>query len=89
MAWQQFVFAGGAIWLAIALWPSIRSQNKPDIKTSVLTAIWLTLYLVVYITLQFWFAMVFEIFCVVGWWILVWQMRKDWRTLPLMPKGDL
>jgi hypothetical protein len=56
MSWQDIVLSGGIIIFCIALIPSILSNNKPALTTSVVTGIFLVMFTVTYASLDLWFA---------------------------------
>ena len=56
MLWQDWVLSGGSIVFALALIPSVLSQNKPALATSLLTGTILVIFAIVYATLSLWFA---------------------------------
>jgi hypothetical protein len=47
MHWQDFVFTIGALFFIVALVYSVRSEDKPPTKTSVITGFWLGVFSVV------------------------------------------
>lgn len=56
MTWQDAVFAVGTLIFSLALLPSIKSQNKPHIYTSMMTAVTLVAFAVTYFSLDLIFA---------------------------------
>jgi len=54
--WQDLVLSGGTLVLAAALLPSIFSEHKPSVYTSVSTGTILGIFAVVYFSLEMWFA---------------------------------
>lgn len=77
MNWSQLILSAGSISFTIALIPSIISQNKPHGRTSFITAFWLTLYLLVYIHLHYWFTFVCGSTTALGWWVLFAQKYRE------------
>lgn len=53
--WQDAVFTLGSVLFTLALIPSVRSADKPAVKTSLLTASVLYVFAVVYVTLGLYF----------------------------------
>ena len=78
MSWQDMVIAIGSWIFIVALLPSIFSQNKPDVKTSIMTAVVLTVYGFVFFTLGLIFSAISGMGTAVCWWILFIQkiMKK-------------
>lgn len=56
MLWQDWVLSGGSLFFTVALMPSVLSQNKPALATSLLTGTILAIFAMVYATLSLWFA---------------------------------
>lgn len=54
--WQDLVLSGGTLVLAAALLPSVFSEHKPSVYTSVSTGTVLGIFAVVYFSLSMWFA---------------------------------
>jgi hypothetical protein len=50
--WQDFVFTIGSLFFIVALVFSVRSPDKPPVRTSVITGFWLVVFSVVYATLS-------------------------------------
>lgn len=82
MVWQDIVFAVGGFIFAPALVFAIRArENKPPIKTSLPTAIVLTVYLVCYGSIGYWLAVGSTTLTALAWYILVWQERGHRNAL--------
>lgn len=77
MIWQDVVFAVGSIIFSLALIPSIKSRDKPALKTSVTTGVVLTIFGVTYITLGLAFAAA-TTFVSSGLWLTLAVQR--WQT---------
>lgn len=73
MQWQDVVFTIGALVAIFALLPSVFSSNKPDIKTSTLTAAILTAFSFTYFSLNLYFASVVTFATAAVWAVLAWQ----------------
>jgi hypothetical protein len=56
MPWQDWVLAVGSFIFAVALYPSIKSPDKPALSTSASTAAVLGVFAVTYVTLSLWMA---------------------------------
>ena len=76
MIWQDLMFMIGGFIFAPSLWFSIRGKEKPPIKTSLPTALVLTVFVACYITMSFWMAMVSTTLTALCWYILFFQV---WR----------
>lgn len=74
--WQDYVLAVGAFLLAAALVPSIRSQSKPALSTSLLTGSVLVLFTVTFVSLQLWISAFAELLSVIMWAILAVQVIR-------------
>lgn len=72
--WQDYVLAVGAFFFSIALIPSLRSQDKPAVLTSILTAVTLAVFAVTFATLNLWLSAIAEAIGVVCWSVLAWQV---------------
>lgn len=70
MVWQDVVLTVGAVLFIIALIPAVRSREKPSIFTSFLSAAVLTSFEVVYISLEFWFALIVN-GCLATLWFII------------------
>jgi len=56
MFWQDWVLTAGSLIFAFALIPSVFSQHKPALSTSLMTGAVLLVFSFVYLTLSLWFA---------------------------------
>jgi hypothetical protein len=74
MQWQDFAITAGTITFIFALIPSIYSNNKPALATSVMTGSVLTVFTIVYITLSLWFSAITTAITAVLWYVLSVQM---------------
>ena len=61
MIWQDLVFAGGASLFSIALIPTIRSNEKPPLATTVPTALALFVFSATSLTLDLFFTAVTQV----------------------------
>jgi hypothetical protein len=52
--WQDIVISAGALILALALWPSILSKDKPALWTSLVTGAVLFVFALTYGSLSLW-----------------------------------
>lgn len=68
--WQDYVVAIGQGLFTLALIPSLRGKNKPDILTSGMTATVLYAFVAVYISLHMPGAAILTGVCGVGWSML-------------------
>jgi hypothetical protein len=74
MQWQDFAITAGTITFIFALIPSIYSNNKPAMATSLMTGSVLTVFTIVYITLSLWFSAVTTAITALLWFVLSAQM---------------
>ena len=77
LAWQDMVFAVGNLSFAIALVPSLRSEEKPHLATSVLTAAWLYAFAATYSTLGLPFSAAISVVLATLWAALA--IQRVWR----------
>jgi len=75
MIWQDIVISVGQWIFIIALMPSIFSQNKPDVKTSLITAIVLTVFGFTFLTLNLIIGGLSGLGTAFCWWILFVQKK--------------
>lgn len=76
MVWQDIVFAVGGFAFTIALLPSVFGKNKPDWKTSAMTAFFLWTYVSVYISYGLWLSLTAGVLSASTWTILFVQARR-------------
>lgn len=77
MSWQDFVYAVGNIIFAIALIPSIKSNDKPSVYTSAITASTLIVFSVTAITLELYLTSFVTVVGAMMWLILVIQKIRQ------------
>ena len=58
MQWQDLVFSIGNLMLSVALIPTVTGKSKPELSTSIMTAIILFLFGLTFATLSLWFSAV-------------------------------
>jgi hypothetical protein len=75
MEWQDLVLGAGGIVLGIALIPSLLSEDKPHIGTSLLTSLVLATFAMAYATLELYFAGTVAAITAFGWALLAQQAR--------------
>ena len=71
--WQDWLFLVGGFVFAAFLVPSIRSEAKPAIHTSLWTAAVLTLYVVAFASLGLWLSALGVVASASAWWVLFYQ----------------
>lgn len=81
MIWQDLAFMIGGFVFVPSLMFCIMSSNKPPIRTSLPTAMVLTLFSVCYATLGLWLAFVSTVLTSAAWYVLVYQVYNT-------PKGE-
>lgn len=77
MSWQDLVFGAGSVVFVIALLPSVFSENKPDIRTSITTAMILLVFSVTYLSLSLELSAIVTFFTSVTWMVLAWQKAQS------------
>jgi len=75
--WQDVVLMSGSFIFALALLPSLFSKNKPNIKTSIITAFWLFIFAGVYTTLDLWLSFSATMVTAFLWAVLAVQGYKN------------
>jgi len=55
-SWQDLVLSLGSVCFIVGLMPSVLSDHKPAVATSITNAVALTAFTVTYMTLSLWFA---------------------------------
>ncbi|OGL31134.1 hypothetical protein A3F37_02015 [Candidatus Saccharibacteria bacterium RIFCSPHIGHO2_12_FULL_41_12] len=73
MSWQDYVFSLGSLVFTIALLPSVRSSDKPHIKTSIITAVVLTIFAGAYFSMHFYWSATVTFANAIIWYILFLQ----------------
>ncbi|MEK7599533.1 MAG: hypothetical protein AAB462_00660 [Patescibacteria group bacterium] len=73
MYWQDYVLAAGSLIFTLALVPSIKSDHKPALATSLLTSAVLFTVVFTYATLSLWFSVVSASFNCFAWLVLAFQ----------------
>ena len=77
MLWQDWVFSIGSWIFVIALIPTIRGKSKPELSTSIVTAIILSSFALTYFTLRLWFSAFSTILTASCWYILAAQKYQQ------------
>ena len=70
---QDYIFTFGSLTFIIALIPSVISNNKPAITTSLLSGSVLVVFAVTYLTLQLFFTAGLTLVIALTWLFLAWQ----------------
>ena len=73
MVWQDIVLTAGSWVFIIALIPTLRGKEKPQISTSIVTGCILIVYAFVYVTLDLWISVVSTSALALSWFILAAQ----------------
>lgn len=71
--WQDLLFSSGGLIFTIALIPSILSDDKPALSTSLMTAVILSTFSYAYFTLELWLSVFGGALVAGGWWVLAVQ----------------
>jgi hypothetical protein len=64
------IFGIGSVLFAVALLPSVLRWRTPAISTSLLTAAVLSVFILAYANLHFWFALTTDAITALLWWVL-------------------
>jgi len=76
MIWQDLVLTAGSWIFIIAMIPTLRGREKPEISTSVVTGCILVVYAFVYATLNLWISVVSTSALALTWFALAVQKWK-------------
>lgn len=79
--WQDTVLSVGSLIFTAALIPTIRSSHKPALSTSLITAIILGIYVIVYSTLSLWFTTFAVTLTCLAWSIIAVQKFRQNKGL--------
>lgn len=77
MPWQDIVLTAGSWIFIIALIPTLRGREKPQISTSVVTGCILVVYAFVYATLELWISVVSTSALALSWFVLAAQKMRQ------------
>ena len=73
MVWQDWVLTIGQFLFTFALVPSVFSQDKPALTTSLLTGGVLAVFAIVFATLYLWLAAISTLVASLTWFLLAYQ----------------
>lgn len=76
LPWQELVFTAGGFVFFIALLPSIFSKSKPAFITSLMTASFLSLFVLAFATLDLWWSAGAQALGALAWWVLTIQSYR-------------
>ena len=79
MQWQDWVFSIGSWIFIIALIPTIKGKDKPQLSTSLITGTILATFAVAYFTLELWLSTISTIGTSLSWFILAYQKFRQKR----------
>lgn len=79
-SWQDFVMTAGAMVFIIALVPMVLGQSKPMVSSSVINALALTGFTVVFVSLGLWYSAITEAIVTLLWVILAAQRQLQKRS---------
>ncbi len=88
MTWQDIILSVGSWIFTIALIPSVISKDKPALSSSLTTAIVLTVYAVVYVTISLWTAAASTVLVAVMWYTLAIQKIRLDRAAKRLQKAE-
>jgi len=72
-SWQDIILSIGSLFFIAGLLPSVLSQNKPAVTTSITNALVLLTFTITYATLSLWFAAVTTAITAGLWAVLAFQ----------------
>jgi hypothetical protein len=80
IGWQDWIIVSLQIGFIVALWPMFRKDaHRPDFWSAVMTAAFVTIFVYVYATMEFWRTVFFTSILALEWWalaILQWPKRQ-------------
>ncbi len=76
MSWQDIILSIGQYVFVIALLPSVFGKDKPALSSSLITAIILAIFSLVYSTLDLWSSTVASGIVSATWFLLAWQQYR-------------
>ncbi len=76
-SWQDIVLSISVLAFNIALIPSLRSSQKPQITTSVLTTLFLIPEVIVFFSLKLWYSFAMALLNAIFWSLLAFQRYKQ------------
>lgn len=79
MSWQDIILSAGSLLLAASLIPSVISNDKPALSTSILTGFILFMFSIVYATLSLWTSVFANSLSVTLWFVLAVQKYRQER----------
>lgn len=74
-AMADIIFTVGGVIFAVALLPSVFGENKPAWKTSLITAVVLTVYAITFATIGFVFSATMNTITAIMWFVLFAQVK--------------
>lgn len=77
MIWQDVLIMISVFGLSVALIPSIRSANKPALKTCLISFVFVTAITIAFMTLQLRLSAIAEGLVAVAWLILLIQQKRS------------
>ena len=81
IAWQDVVISIGQWLFFLALLPSVFSNDKPALSTSIMTGGTLMVFAVTYVTLDLWVSTFSTLLVASTWFFLSWQKYQQKRLL--------
>lgn len=72
--WRDVIMTVGGVIFFVALVPSVFGDSKPEMLTSLTTAITLTSFVIVYKSLDLHYAFITNSLAALCWWILFFQV---------------
>lgn len=73
MQWQDWVFSVGTWIFVVALIPTIRGKQKPELSTSIVTGSILAVFVITYLSLNLWLSALSNVITSACWFLLAYQ----------------
>ena len=77
MSWQDLVYGIGNVLFVIALIPSLKSDDKPNIKTSIMNSVVLVSFIIAGISLELYFTALVTTLLTISWAYLGYQKYRQ------------
>jgi|GEM_PF-3236291 len=75
--WQDYLIVSLQIGFAMALLPMLKKDaHRPALASSLMTAVFVTVFVYVYATLEFWRTVIFTSILAAEWWLLAYLGPK-------------
>lgn len=77
MQWQDWIFSVGTWIFVVALIPTIRGKQKPELSTSIVTGSILAVFVITYLSLNLWLSALSNVLTSGSWFLLAYQKYRQ------------